>query len=79
MLIFNAFAVSNNKSQIRQFHVDSNDDYEAKIKILEPSDTALIAEYPAENNIVLNIRPLAKVSLMTILDVDIYLKINAYH
>ena len=24
-------------------------------------------------------RPLAKVSLMTILDVDIYLKINAYH
>lgn len=55
MLIFNAFAVSNSKSQIRQFHVDSNDDYEAKIKILEPSDTALIAEYPAENNIVLNI------------------------
>ena len=24
-------------------------------------------------------RPLAKVSLMSILDVDIYLKINAYH
>lgn len=30
-------------------------------------------------NTSVNNRPLAKVSLMTILDVDIYLKINAYH
>jgi len=28
---------------------------------------------------IIHSRPLAKVSLMTILDVDIYLKINAYH
>ncbi|WP_407511309.1 hypothetical protein [Acinetobacter baumannii] len=38
-----------------------------------------IFKFNLETNNDLNNRPLAKVSLMTILDVDIYLKINAYH
>lgn len=55
MIIFTIKEQQTDLSEIIQLKINLQDDYEAQIKVLEPNETALMAESISENNLVLEL------------------------
>ncbi len=55
MIIFTIKEHQTSLSEIIQLKINPQDDYETQIKVLEPNETALMAESISENNLVLKL------------------------